>query len=331
MKSSNKVVRFDYSKFESDGFPSYDVLKNYEFWGIHSKGGRLHIDTKRYKKICEKYFGNEFLPQGMFKVRNTVYFVPERIERFDYKVNIFRDYIRELEEQWNDEYEPIFQKISTPEETYQNVRLGEMACTGCSEDYDDIEIDARFAEMRRAEKYAKVINEIYCMFLQKITTEIDRFTFIFMTKCGYKGTEFSFPDFLKFTQDKIEKNEKETIRFLRDLDGYNTYTLLHKANNFLKHNSRESYKQMYYMFPKNVKSVKEGTSKFEYENGMYAGDWLILKEGFLDKSFKKVITFFEQYCEKVLGEDLEESKWNYDDYFKDAVSAMKCPQDYFGF
>lgn len=88
---------------------------------------------------------------------------------------------------------------------------------------------------------------------------------------------------------------------------------------------------MYYMFPKNVKSVKEGTSKFEYENGMYAGDWLILKEGFLDKSFKKVITFFEQYCEKVLGEDLEESKWNYDDYFKDAVSAMKCPQDYFGF
>lgn len=55
---------------------------------------------------------------------------------------------------------------------------------------------------------------------------------------------------------------------------------------------------------------------------MFAGDWIIIKDGYIDKLFKKLIEFFEDYCNKFLGEDLEESKWNYDDYFKDVYKKV---------
>ena len=63
---------------------------------------------------------------------------------------------------------------------------------------------------------------------------------------------------------------------------------------------------------------------------MFAGDWIIIKDGYIDKLFKKLIEFFENYCNKFLGEDLEESKWNYDDYFKDVYKKVKNLDSYFG-
>lgn len=184
------------------------------------------------------------------------------------------------------------------------------------------------AAYRRMETCNKVMNELYCMFIQKITTEIDRVTLIFMVDSGYKGTDFSFENFLKFTEDKLKTDK--SLDFFKSLNGYNCYTLLHKINNFLKHNSRESYKTLLYMFPQNVKSVKNGTSKEEYQNGMFAGDWIILKPGYLDKVYKKLIGFFEDYCLKVMDEDTEESKWNYDEYFLNAYYEMRDPQEYCG-
>ena len=84
------------------------------------------------------------------------------------------------------------------------------------------------------------------------------------------------------------------------------------------------------MFPKNVRSIKNGNADTEYQNGMFAGDWIVLKDGYLDTVFSKLIGFFENYCEIVLKENIEESKWNYDDYFYDAQKEMRYPEEYFG-
>ena len=54
MKKERKVERFDYSKYESNMSWESELLKEHEFWGFHMKKGRLHIDTKRYKKACEQ-------------------------------------------------------------------------------------------------------------------------------------------------------------------------------------------------------------------------------------------------------------------------------------
>ena len=327
MKSSKKVERFDYSKFESKNPWDHELLKQYEFWGFHPKKGRLHIDTKRYKKACESVGINDFLPDGLFAPRNTVYFVPARIHRNDYKVNIFRDFIGDLQKQWEDEYKPIFKKIKTPEDAFNNYRSGAIAYTSDAEDLNEIEVEARMAAFKRESAYWKVINELYCMFIQKITTEIDRFTLIFMMECGYKGTDFSFEAFLDFTGKLVGHPCPDLFK---KLEGYNCYTLLHKINNFLKHNSREAYKALSYTYPKNVRSIANGNATQEYQNGMFAGDWIVLKDNYIDTVFSKLLRFFERYCEVVLGEDPNESKWNYDDYFYTAQKNMRYPEEYLG-
>lgn len=63
---------------------------------------------------------------------------------------------------------------------------------------------------------------------------------------------------------------------------------------------------------------------------MFAGDWIIIKPGYIDSLLKKLVIFFEDYCRIYLKEDVEESKWNYDDYFKRAFKNMSNLREYFG-
>ena len=63
---------------------------------------------------------------------------------------------------------------------------------------------------------------------------------------------------------------------------------------------------------------------------MFAGDWIIVKENYIDDLLDKLIIFFEDYCRVYLKEDIEKSKWDYDDYFYTAFKQMKRPLNYFG-
>ena len=327
MKSSHKVDRFDYSKFESkfDNWYSPE-LSEYEFWGIHPKNGRLRIDTKRYKEMCEGFGITDFMPEGLFKNRETVYFLPAKRERYDYKVNIFRDLLSNLAKDWNQEYKPIFDKIKTPKQVEDNYRVSELVYTSCSDDYDEICVDAMLAGIKREPQYRKIINSLYCQFISKISTEVDRFTLIVMTDLGYKGTDYDFQSFCKFSDGLL--NDKNGIK-MRELSKFNSYNMLHKINNFLKHNSLEAYRTLKRLYPQNVVSKDNGAT-CDYENGMFAGDWLILKPGYIDKLLPQLIQFFEDYCRVYLKEDLEESKWNYDDYFRNAFKELSNPIEYFG-
>ena len=134
-------------------------------------------------------------------------------------------------------------------------------------------------------------------------------------------------DFRAFT-DGLKGEKRADL--LNTLKGYNEYNLLHKINNFLKHNTIDAYNGLKKEYPKKVCSVENKTAKKPYENGMFAGDWIIVKEGYIDNLFKKLKEFFEDYCNKFLNEDLEESKWNYDDYFKDVVKEVRDLREYFG-
>ncbi len=63
---------------------------------------------------------------------------------------------------------------------------------------------------------------------------------------------------------------------------------------------------------------------------MFAGDWIIIKPNYIDDLLKKLVTFFEDYCKVYLREDIERSKWNYDEYFHNAKSEMQNPLEYLG-
>ena len=327
MKSSHKVERFDYSKYESNDAWGYETLKELEFWGFHKKNGRIHIDTKRYKKACEKVGITEFLPSGLFQERNTVYFIPAKIKRSDYKVNIFRDFLNALKKDWVEEYKPILNKIRTPNEVAEQSRLNSLCMTSDSDDYDEIEIESRMAGFRREKTYFRILQSLYCQFIMKIASEVDRLTLFVMTDCGYKGTDYSFESFCKFTDGLIKNINSKKIK---DLSKYNAYNMLHKINNFLKHNSIESYKTLKKLYPNNVASIENGTAKEEYENGMFAGEWIIVKDNYIDELIDKLIKFFEDYCKTYLNEDLDESRWNYDEFFMNAYYKMRNPIEYFG-
>ena len=82
-------------------------------------------------------------------------------------------------------------------------------------------------------------------------------------------------------------------------------------------------------YPSNVRSKENGTSDIEYENGMFAGDWIIIKNGYIEKVFKKLREFFNHFSKVYLDED-DDSYWNNDEYFYDALAKMSDPSEYFG-
>lgn len=324
MKSTHKTIRFDYKKIEQKGQPR----EQWAYYGFHSKRGRLHIDTKRFKKIMTRDGTTEFLHDGMFKNRNTAYLIPKKIRRYDYKVNLLRDLISELLKDWKEEYKPIISKILSPEDVYERVRMDGILKTACSDDYDEIEVEARIEAFRRYNRYKKIIKSVYCSFINKICSEIDRFILIFFKNLGYSKKDFNLTEFFDFTK-KLGKKKK--TKKLDALSGYKEFNVLHKINNFLKHNTIESYKNLKNISPENVVSTNSNGKEITYENGMFAGDWIIIEENYIDNVLEKINTFFEEYCFNFLGEDIEESKRNYDDYFKNVFKEVKNLDIYFDF
>ena len=90
------------------------------------------------------------------------------------------------------------------------------------------------AGFKRLPKYNEIINSLYCQFITKISAEVDRYTLIVMTELGYKGTDFDFQSFCKFSDGLL--NDKNGTK-MKSLSKFNAYNMLHKINNFLKHHS----------------------------------------------------------------------------------------------
>lgn len=323
MNSTHKVERFAYSKIEAQ----LDAILHYQYWGLHPKSGRIHIDTKRYKHTCEKIGITDFMPEDLFANRSTPYFIPSKIKRYDYVINIFTDLINELRRDWHDEYKPVLSKIQTPKKVSESIRLNDMMVTSDPDDLDEIQFDALIGGIRRQRKYDEIITSLYCQFISKICTEIDRYTLIAMCKLGYKGDDYSFSSFVEFSNGL--HGNKNNIR-LSDLSKYNAYNLLHKLNNFLKHNTLNSYNELRKYYPKNVYHPDDGTAKIEYQNGMFAGDWIVIKDDYIDTIFDKLLKFFRDYCKVFVGEKVNRASWDYDEYFIDAFNQMKYPLIYWG-
>lgn len=244
MKKQRKVIRFDYTKLETE--------QDYRFWGIHPKAGRLHIDTKRYQKIILDRGFNEFIHDGMLVNRTTPYFIPEKIKQHDYKINLFKDFLHDLKEDWFYEYKPVFEKIKTPGEVQQNVRLAELSYMSSSEDYDLADEAGFMAMIKRMPKYDEIIHSLYIQFIQKICIEVNRYILLVCVELGYKSRDFDFNSFLKFSDGLTHNKNGIKIESLR---GFNAYNLLNKINNFLKHNTVASYEKIRRYYPKNVRSV----------------------------------------------------------------------------
>ena len=70
------------------------------------------------------------------------------------------------------EYKEVFKSIRTPQKTYEDSRLNMLMHTLNSDEYDDIDLEARMLQVKRISKYNEIINSLYFQFIQKISTEI---------------------------------------------------------------------------------------------------------------------------------------------------------------
>ncbi len=326
--NKNQVAESTYDKNDSTISRSDPQLQSMEFWGFSvNKEDRLQIDINKYKNACESVGIMDFLPEGLLKQDANKPFIPQRKSKYDYVINIFDEMLNEFAKDWNLEFKPIFKMIKTPKDIYDETRLNAIAYTTNSDDYDDIEFDALMSSIKRENKYKNVIQSLYCQFISKLAAETDRIMLTAMCKLGYKGNDYNFKSFVEFT-DGLARNRKGIK--IRDLEKYNAYNMLHKINNFLKHNTTSSYLDLKKYYPNNVASIENGTAQIKYENGMFAGDWIILKENYIDELIDKLRIFFRDYCDKFVRENKDDANWNHDTYFWNAYHNLRDPLKYFG-
>ena len=129
----NNKQEFDYSKFSKEQSWYNPEQKDPACWGLHEIDGKLHIDIARYKKVCNEIGITDFIPKEWESV-NEGCFIPAKREKYDYKVNLFRDLIHDFKNDWFQEYKPIFKLIRTPEQVRQDVRLGGLTTLSSSDD-----------------------------------------------------------------------------------------------------------------------------------------------------------------------------------------------------
>ncbi len=292
MKKNSKRIKKDYSKLVH----AYDTL---EYFGVLMKNGRARIDTKRYKKI----FG--CLPSNSIEHRKTAYYIPTKIHRYDYMVNIFVDTIKKIKSQWNNEFSRTVNSIKTPKEYEDDARLGYLS-DGILE-YDEACERAILAGDKRADQYKFIIKSIYSQFFQQMMSQIDALCLKIITNNGYKEKNFTREKFDTFIQGKQDKNS--SISFV-DFKYYYIYDKAYRTWNFLKHNSLKSYNQLK---EKYSEMIYDPYSK--YENGNSALSVLKIDEQFILKTLDELPMFFIEICEKGFNENIDNAEWDYDDYF----------------
>lgn len=311
---------FDYSKSNP---------KDYEYYGFHLKDGRYHIDTKRLKKLhCDGCFPDELFSSP----RNTHYFIPKHKHYSDYAINIMRDQLNILANDWNTEYKTVINKITTPKEVKESVRLEEIAYMSSADDLDDIEFDALMAGIRREAKYGEVIKSIHLQYLQKIFTELFRTILLVIKERGYENSlDFSYKYFLQHVQYKLNAETKKTNPLYR-LPHFKYFDVLNKIDNFLKHNTVMAYNQLANNAFEKDEELKQFQAKFVYsqeeagrvyENGMYAANWVKIKPSFVDEMLNNLQEFAKEFCKLMYGEDDLEAYWNSDE------SLLKILKDNF--
>lgn len=300
MKKNSKRIVKDYSKY------SYE---NPQYYGLLQKKGNIRVDVKRMSKTM--YLDDEILAE-MNKPRKTVYFIPYKKSDLDYVINIFKKYIADMREMWENEILPIIKLIKTPQEVGEEARTGYFMQTGIL-DYDECSIHGFMTSIKRESEYFAVIKSLISQFVHQYMSGLESVTIKVLTIKGYKEEAFKRNGFNSFIQGYQAKNSnRDNVLKLEDLDSYKNYDLIYKVWHFLKHNSLDLYKKIKNNYPDML------LQDTDFVNGKLALAVLKIDFDYIEKIFEYSLTFFNELCEKVFNENLFFAKWNSETYF-DAI------------
>ena len=296
MKKKSKVIGKNYDKLEKEN--RFDKL---DYYGLIIKDDMIKIDTKRYKKFFT-------IPDRKIEKRQSVYYLPTKVHRSDYKCNWFRDLLARYKQLWLREYKDFIDSIKTPKQVEDDARVGFLS-DGILE-YDEANAKAFITGMKRANDYKVIIKSLYAQFFHQLMSSIDALCLKMLTACGYKEEDYTKKQFDIYMQGLQGCN---AVAF-RQYKNYSLYDRAFTVWNFLKHNSLRSYKILKQWYPKMIWDPEE-----KYQNGESALSIVKLDEKFILNCLDNLHLFFDEMCEKAFGENAADAQWDYDDYFKEIV------------
>ncbi len=330
-----KMAKYDYSKFkdpdwsddwvfngtlsmddEPFDFPELSDSTQEEYWGIHRVNGRLEIDVRRFDYACYRLGDDAPLFPEALRKKGPLY-IASKVHRHDYTCNYLMDSIDDLKKDWHSEYKPLLKKVFSPKDAENSYRTSTIATIGDSELYDSVELGSKWAFVKRMETYYRIMDELYYTFLTKVIIEIHRIVLRAMTMQHYQNTEYCVSDLKTYCNGA-------GVDFYQ-LKNWKVYLKYNDIYNFLKHNSIQAYETLKRF---NSKCLIESDKK--YENGMFAMDWLNAEEIDIDELLSGIVPFLQDFCKKVLGEDMNQAKWDYDDYFLETKKELEDPMEHFG-
>lgn len=288
MKKKSKNTPRDFSKYDATDL---------EYYGILMKNGRARIDTKRYKK----YFP---LPNNKVERRQSVYYLPTKIHRCDYICNVFHMELEKINKLWVNEFSKAIKIIKTPAQV-ENDAHANLSMDGVLEP-NEVDISARIYGMRRSSEYRLVIKSLYAQFFHQLMSDVDALCLRVLVSEGYDQEDFTKKQFDIYIQGKQGKN---AVKF-KDFKNYAVYDEAYCVWNFLKHNSLRAYTILKNSYPERIYNPDNS-----YQNGQSALSVIKLDEKYILHVLDHICDFFDEVCEKGFGENPDDAKWDYDDYF----------------
>lgn len=317
----NKVIRKDYEKLKEKY--GYDEIFHREYFGVFKNNGRIKIDTKRFREHFDLYLDKEC----DFR-RNSVYFVPAKIHKYDYCMNYFVDAIEESRKTWYEQKNGFHQMLDdyAKKELSKEIPNWDNAmCCGIL-DHDEWDMSNRMEKILHQEKVKNKINEkayslmitLYLETIQQMASHFEHAMIFTMNKMGYEGDKCGRLDIFRFMDGRIGKSENK----IKSLQHYETYDKFYSIWNFTKHNSPSTYNKIKKNWPELLyNKEKDNWFNLEFPSEHLAIEYLNINDKFLTGLFEPLMEFYYEFCELCYGETKHHSKWNYDDYFLDIVDS----------
>jgi len=197
---------------------------------------------------------------------------------------MYKELILKLKKEWFEDIKP-FIEFDKP-----NPSLGIGDTWKYFKPWTPTEMDYQFPsqmlyEYLEKQKFANILNSLRLQFVQKISAEVKRCVLIICCELGHQGDDFGMCDFFRIS------GGLNKVKRLKEFDAFSS---LVRIDNFLKHHTLRAYKELKEDYPDFLYPDKE-----EYENGMYAGDWLKLENDYIDALFSKLITFLDAWCKHI--------------------------------
>ncbi|MCR5112625.1 MAG: hypothetical protein K6A63_01670 [Acholeplasmatales bacterium] len=304
--------KYNYSEYPTKNpWLKPDLLYAAEYWGLHMIENMIEVDVDRYLVACKSLGQSSLLCDSLASNYKGKFIMLPKVS--SYHCLYLKGEIKKLQNDWFDEYKPAFNKIKNPTDVGEDYRFNAVQGIVCMEDCDEINTEATLAAIKRIPDYRRLLNELYCMFINRVCVEFDRIILTTISKVGYNSDNFDM--------GKLEEFVKKKLPF-EALTNYDDIRLLHRINNFLKHNSVSAYNTLKENHRNYVRCKDNDTAKIEYQNGMYALYWIILDEDYIESVFTKLIDFCDDFCHKYLNEDVANAYWMNEEYFTNKIEEM---------